>query len=109
MEAAALVVSELCASELGLAAYADWALTPLSDISISLSIPNCRVISDQESSREWLDSRFISRWQEQTPERGSLALAGAGVGEIPAVSPERDMCPCLCCLLLQRLARGSEG
>lgn len=72
-------------------------LTPLSDHSISLSVPNCRVISDQESSRERLDSRFISHGQEQTPERRSLALAGAGVGKIPAASPEWGTCPCLCC------------
>lgn len=88
MEAAAL-----CASELGLLGYVDWALTPLSDLSISLSIPNCRVILDQESSGERSHSWFISRGQEQTPERGSLALAGAGVAEIPAALPERGMCP----------------
>lgn len=109
MEAAALIDLEVCASELGSVGYADRALTPLSDRSISLSIPNCRVISDQESSHERLDSWFISCGQEQTPESGSLALAVAGVGKIPAASPEWGTYPCLCCLLLQRPARGLEG
>lgn len=38
--------------------------------------------------------QFISRGQEQTPERGSLALVGAGVGSIPAALPEPGTCPC---------------
>lgn len=87
---------ELCVLEPGSAGDADRALTPCSDRSSSLGVPPTALYQSREAvaSSRAHGSSPVGRDKHQR----EAVWAGAGVGEVPAASPEQGMCRCLRCL-----------